>query len=469
MKSALLAFVKHDGSHTAASTAKFVNDVLDDYMGKGRRRPVAAVTDGAANVLAAGSIVGNSRRCLVHAVNLVAKYVIGGRTDTGNAIAAGNYFGRVSHLSSRFRRDVGPMATGSHVRWGSYLAVAESVTKKAERLHSYWQLHASTSATVAQFRPRYEAIFMDGGLAVCNNLFRLLKPLQSISLLGQKGGITASRAVPAILRAWHSMDKYFNGTDKQHELARMGSGVVEEWRTHFNGVMDHYLGPFLEDELFVGAIMLDPSSDLNEFKDMGERGLRVLSKCTVAVRGLLDSMYKELEEEERKRVDAIAAESAAAAAAASAAAAPAAPGVPPAAAAGGGAATISWAGIAGLAADHGGVAEVASIVNGMAKYRKPDAELNALVAALDAGKGKELATEVGSELAMYNNDELKLWLAREVAVRVLVVPVSEADNERDFGVGTWFHRPGRAQLSLDTLFKLVFHKVNDKLLKELQK
>jgi hypothetical protein len=90
--------------------------------------------------------------------------------------------------------------------------------------------------------------------------------------------------------------------------------------------------------------------------------------------------------------------------------------------------------------------------------RRPELEVEKFIAA-------RVRFAKRSPMDIYKDEQLKLWLAREVAIEVLHVPVSEARSERDFGIADGIHTRGRASLVPETTDKLAFLKINKALLK----
>jgi hypothetical protein len=224
------------------------------------------IATGASNVRSAAGLILQSRRCFVHAVQLVIKHFLAGLPDLADLTACVSFFARLSHVSGRFRNAVGNIPTGSFIRWGSYLKVYTAVYEKRGVLRAFLQRlnldQGKNAKLIARYEPRFNML-VDGGLKMCYNVVLLLERIERLTQIGQGGRITASRVIPEVVAMRAHVRDLFAG-ESDVKLTALPAGVLPVWQERLRALTRHYLDPFMRDEVFLAAMILDPSVDLSQ-------------------------------------------------------------------------------------------------------------------------------------------------------------------------------------------------------------
>ena len=430
---------KSSGGATAENVSGLVAGALRSVLGDRFKDVVSAyVTDGAANVVKAAGLLGDSRRCLNHSVQLFLKGFCTSNGEVATALAMCNYFAKLGSVSQTFRSAVGYIAPAVVTRWGSYVATGKSVYDKRKQLANFVsdQRGGKASSVRNLVEDRFNMLAKGGGFALLHDMIVVLQPfVDAMFELEAEKKITASVAVPRLLELKMNMMGLFDKCDAaEHDDAEpeVTVGVysptrVASWRGQLTDLYNTYLVSFHTDETFLVATMLDPNFSAEALK----RDPTLLPIASAALRSRLEAertrlvgAQAELDLAVDKKDHAVDNEQAARAEAFAAAMGVAAP------------------------AEESGAA-------GRPGVKTVDAEIMDLGSAI--GEWRAGGNPIDMYVAQQNSH---LVLARAVALDVFAVPVGEAACERVFSVASRVVGKTRARMSVKTLRMLAFLKKN---------
>jgi hypothetical protein len=246
---------RHTGEHIAQVLRAELTNVLG---GNGVDQLWSAVIDGGSNVTKASRLLlgaNKSRRCAQHALQTVLKYMVATIRPIAVAISAANYMALRSKTSQHFAQMVGRFATGTKTRWNSFIRLGEQIYNARVKLSEY---NHNDDRESAKFDEQYNVLH-NGGFKTLHDFCVLMAPLMSITI-DEEGEryITSSSIIPRIHSATDKIDGLF-----ALNLQAVPAGVFQQprevarWQNHFNRLIATYLKPFLEDEVFLVATLLD--------------------------------------------------------------------------------------------------------------------------------------------------------------------------------------------------------------------
>lgn len=258
---AIVHVPKAEEGHTARRIFECISSSLQKVMGPEWKSKVScSVTDGASNVTAASRLIGNSRRCLQHSLQLLLKHFCTSQKEVSTAMACCNYFARLSKISQQFRDKVGLIACGVPTRWNSYLDSAFQVYQARSKIDSYVNSSTCAPSLASALRARVD-LLSNGGYRVLHDLVVFLKPLMDLTIdeEGEKY-ITSSVIVPRLLVAKRKIGSFISSATRGDTAdgAFIDSHTVGSWETIFYNLWDSYVDGFLHDELLLTATLLDP-------------------------------------------------------------------------------------------------------------------------------------------------------------------------------------------------------------------
>jgi hypothetical protein len=400
---------KKDVGSTAPRIAAAVETSLASYDIK-KTDYNCGVTDGAANVIAASKLLGESRKCFQHRLQLFLKYVAASIAAVADAVAVCNYLAKLSKLSTVFALAVdGVIDAGVVTRWNSILRAAQKVCEKKDKIRAYVE-HADSKVS-AKLKGHMDHLNTEGFL-VLKDFYTFISPLMRLCTdLEGELHVTASLVVPALLAA---RDTMFKELRSRNHLA--------SWVPTVEKAYSVYLKVFESDEVFTCASLLD-----------GRVTYKALDAWPDALQAAATALKRRVTDEYDKReADRSAAQRVLATSAA---------------AVGDGTDVRRLSAVFGIALDPQQAATTLPSRN----YGTPEEEIKALLLRARA------ADEPDSFKALAWLNGLPLCYA--VAANVLSVPCGEAPAERVFSIAGRVFR-GRERLTPQRLAQLVYLRKN---------
>lgn len=235
LRSPLLSLVpvikKHQG-HTAQRIYDEVSAVLRGILGdQWKDLLFCSVTDGAANVTSASQMLGTSRRCVQHSIQLFIKYFCSSQQRIASAMACSNYLAHTSKVSQKLRCAIGVIPVGVITRWNSYLLSAVATFKARSKLNEYVDSANCASDLAPLLRVRLDYL-NQGGFRVLHDVVTVLEPLAEITI-SQEGElyVTSSRIVPLLLDAKRHADKLFEECQNGSVSGKLlDPSIVKMWK-----------------------------------------------------------------------------------------------------------------------------------------------------------------------------------------------------------------------------------------------
>lgn len=443
-------FSKSDEGHTGLRIFEAVRSILLQRIGQEWATSLqCSVTDGASNVTSASKMLGSSRRCLQHSVQLFIKYFCSGSKRIASSLACCNYLAKTTKTSQKLRAAIGNIPAGVVTRWNSYLMSAVAVYDARMKLNEYVSSVRCASDVAKMLQPRLDYL-NKGGFRVLHDVSVVLKPLADLTI-DEEGElyVSSSTVIPRLIAARAHMTTVIDNALKNDRSGHkiIDPKIVGTWKEQVHELWDMYLESFLDDELFLCATLLDPRNGcgLNLTYAIAKNAERALRKY-------LQQRFKTFEDERFAQVEndpsdiQLSSKNAGAAVANSRSHATRGAQIP---------ANV----VAHLFGNRD--ADASPVQTGIPDYNNVKDELRELhktVTSLNVFEKWNV-----DPMILYRGD-CKLKLSKSVALDVLSIPAGEAPSERIFSIASRVIKFDRSSMGAEQVSTVTFIKKNSRAL-----